>query len=48
MHLIAVHLLCGAVDRCVERLEGEREPAEPREGAGRRRWGRLVGGGVRR
>jgi glycosyltransferase involved in cell wall biosynthesis/phosphoheptose isomerase len=48
MHLIAVHLLCGAVDRSVERLEGEREPAEPREGAGRRRWGRLVGGGVRR
>jgi glycosyltransferase involved in cell wall biosynthesis/phosphoheptose isomerase len=28
MHLIAVHMLCGAVDRCVERLEGRDDGAQ--------------------
>jgi glycosyltransferase involved in cell wall biosynthesis/phosphoheptose isomerase len=30
MHLVAVHLLCGAVDRCVERIERESRAASRR------------------
>jgi glycosyltransferase involved in cell wall biosynthesis/phosphoheptose isomerase len=48
MHLIAVHLLCGAVDRCVERLEGEREAGKRRDRSPARRSGSMVGGGARR
>jgi hypothetical protein len=47
MHLIAMHLLCGAVDRCVQRLEGERESRLP-DGARRRSRGGLAGSGARR
>jgi phosphoheptose isomerase len=47
MHLIAMHLLCGAVDRCVQRLEGERESRLP-DGGRRRSRGGLAGSGARR
>jgi glycosyltransferase involved in cell wall biosynthesis/phosphoheptose isomerase len=48
MHLIAVHLLCGAVDRRVERLEGEREAGRRRDRRAARRRGTVVGSGARR
>jgi glycosyltransferase involved in cell wall biosynthesis/phosphoheptose isomerase len=46
MHLIAVHLLCGAVDRCVERLEGEREAGRRRDRSAARRAGSMVRSGA--
>lgn len=49
MHLVAVHLLCGAVDRCVRRIERERSrEGARREAAARRRRRRELSGGARR
>jgi glycosyltransferase involved in cell wall biosynthesis/phosphoheptose isomerase len=44
MHLIAVHLLCGAVDRCVERLERERRQFRDADGGVEPLHTGLVGG----
>jgi glycosyltransferase involved in cell wall biosynthesis/phosphoheptose isomerase len=48
VHLIALHLLCGAVDRCVARLERERRQVERRDGVVAPLRGEMVGGGARR